>query len=127
MQVILEKSFPSQKGASLLLTLLVIILVLFIATAVIKIGPTYMDNAVLVNTMNAIDESTPLAEMNLRDIQNELLRRLSTNSIRDFDPSSVTMASDRDGRRFVDVNYERRIPMFYNIEAVVVFTNRFDR
>lgn len=115
-----------QKGASFLTIVIMLILVgLFLLTA-LKIAPSYMDNNVIVNAMEGIASNNDLADMTIAEIRESLQRTLITNGIREFSMASVVLT--REGNRnYIDINYESRVPLLYNIEIVVVFENRFDK
>ena len=63
--------------------------------------------------------------MSLADVRTNLMRTLNTNRI-EFDASTIVLTKDS-GKEYIDINYESRRPLFYNIEAVVVFTHRFEK
>tara|TARA_R110000772_G_scaffold140286_6_gene249477 strand:+ start:3306 stop:3701 length:396 start_codon:yes stop_codon:yes gene_type:complete len=115
-----------QKGASFLTIIVMLILVgLFLLTA-LKIAPAYLDNNVIVNAMEGIASNNDLATMSIAEVRESLQKTLITNSIRDFSMASVVLT--REGNRnYIDINYESRVPLLYNIEIVVVFENRFDK
>lgn len=85
-----------------------------------------MDNNVVTNAMEGIIANNDFETMSVQDIKYDLQRSLTTNSIRDFDINNVVLTREGDDS-FIDINYERREPLFYNIEIVVVFKNRFDK
>jgi hypothetical protein len=125
MEIRTEISIAGQKGASIFATFLVVVLIGLFAMSGLKVVPAYLDNNVIVGAIEAMDDNTGLTEMNIREIRDGLSRSLITNGIRDFDFENVQLVED--GRNeYLDINYEARAPLFYNIEAVVVFTNRFE-
>lgn len=127
MKAILEKSYPRQKGMSVIPTLVVFAMAGLIMLCGLKIAPSYMDNAILKKAMEAMDEERGLASMNESEIRRNLARTLITNNIRNFDTSNVVLVKGgKDTTPYVLVNYESRVPLLYNLEAVVVFKNRFD-
>lgn len=92
----------------------------------LKVVPSYLDNNVIVNAMQGIIDNNDFENMSLADVRSDLQRSLITNSIRDFSSSNVVLTREGD-ERYIDINYETRSPLFYNIEIVVVFENRFDK
>ncbi len=115
-----------QKGASFFgIVILLVIVGLFLLSA-LKVAPSYMDNNVIVNTMEGIISNNDFKAMSIAEIRADLQRSLVTNNIRDFEGSNVVLT--RQGNdSFVDINYESRVPLFYNISVVVAFENRFDK
>lgn len=115
-----------QSGASFFGTIfLLILLAIFLLTG-LRIAPAYIDNNVIVNAMNSMDSNNDLSSMSLNEIRDNLLRTLTNNGIRNFDRNSVQLTQE--GRaEYIDINYETRFPLIYNIEVVVTFENRFER
>lgn len=116
---------PKSQQGSMYTTVMVVALVGIVAIAGLKAIPAYMDNGVVVGTIEAMDERNELEKMNVREIRAALQRTLITNGIRDFDPLNIQLISE-DGERYVTINYEVRSPLFMNIDLVVVFDDRFD-
>ena len=119
-------SLKRQTGASVFgIVILLVIVGLFLLSA-LKVAPSYMDNNVIENTMEGIISNNDFRAMSISEIRAELQRSLVTNNIRDFEGSNVVLT--REGNdSYVDINYESRVPLFYNISIVVIFENRFDK
>lgn len=119
-------SLKRQTGASVFgIVILLVIVGLFLLSA-LKVAPSYMDNNVIENTMEGIISNNDFRAMSISEIRAELQRSLVTNNIRDFEGSNVVLT--REGNdSYVDINYESRVPLFYNISVVVTFENRFDK
>jgi hypothetical protein len=119
-------SLKRQTGASVFgIVILLVIVGLFLLSA-LKVAPSYMDNNVIENTMEGIISNNDFRAMSISEIRAELQRSLVTNNIRDFEGSNVVLT--REGNdSYVDINYESRVPLFYNISIVVTFENRFDK
>ena len=120
------RSVKRQAGASFFTIIFLLVIVGMVLLSALKIAPAYMDNNVVVNAMEGIINNNDFSSMSLSDIRSDLQRTLVTNSIRDFDLGSVVLT--REGNNsYIDINYESRSHLFYNIEIVVVFENRFDK
>lgn len=120
------KPVKRQAGASFITIIFLLVIVGMALLSALKIAPAYMDNNVVVNAMEGIINNNDFSSMSLSDIRSDLQRSLVTNSIRDFDLGNVVLT--REGSNsYIDINYESRSPLFYNIEIVVVFENRFDK
>lgn len=119
-------SLKAQKGASVFgIVILLVIVGMFLLSA-LKVAPSYMDNNVIVNAMEGIISNNDFEAMSISEVRASLQRTLTTNNIREFDMTNVVLTREGDDR-FVDINYESRVPLFYNIEILVVFENRFDK
>ena len=116
----------SQKGASIFATIFFLVIVGMVLLSVLKVVPSYLDNNVIKNAMQGMIDNNDFEETSLSDVRSELQRSLITNGIRDFSSANVVLIREGD-ERYIDINYETRSPLFYNIEIVVVFENRFDK
>jgi hypothetical protein len=76
--------------------------------------------------MLAISLRPEYKEMCIADIRKELLRSLQVNNVENFDAQAVQLTREA-GQDYVDVTYERRIPMVANIFAVIAFNKRYDK
>ena len=115
-----------QQGASIFALIFFLVIVGMVLLSALKVVPAYMDNNVIVNAVEDMIANNDFEEMSLAEVRSDLQRSLITNGIRDFESSYVVLTREGDDR-FIDINYEARAPLFYNIEIIVVFANRFDK
>jgi hypothetical protein len=123
---VLARSSLQQQAGSMYSTLIMVVLIAIFFTAALKIVPAYLNNNVIVNAMEGMAENNDMATLSIGDIRSNLMRTLNTNDIRGFDATRVQVVS-QGSQEYIDINYETRIPLFYNIEAIVKFENRFDK
>ncbi len=119
-------SLKSQKGASFFGIVILLVMVGMFLLSALKVAPSYMDKNVIVNTMEGIISNNDFQSMSISEVRSSLQRTLTTNNIRDFDTANVVLTREGDDR-FVDINYESRVPLFYNIDIRVTFENRFNK
>lgn len=118
------KGLQEQRGASIYTTLIVVALVGVVLLAGLKIVPAYLDNNVIVNAMEGVIANNDIRTMGIGEIRTEVMRTVNVNGIRDFDALNIQLV--REGaREYVDINYDARVHLFYNIDALVSFENRF--
>jgi len=92
-----------QKGASFFGILILLVIVGLFLLSALKVAPSYMDNNVIVNTMEGIISNNDFKAMSIAEIRADLQRSLVTNNIRDFEGSNVVLT--RQGNdSFVDIN-----------------------
>jgi hypothetical protein len=118
------RSARAQRG-SIYTTMILVALFALVILAALKIAPAYIEDQTIKGTLETMAESDDFATMSIAEVRQSLMRTLNTNRV-DFDASNVVLAKDG-GKEYVDVNYESRKPLFYNIEAVVVFSHRFEK
>lgn len=115
-----------QKGASVFAIIILLVMVGMFLLSALKVAPSYMDNNVIVNAMDGTINNNDFESMSIAEVRSNLQRSLVTNNIREFDSSSVVLTREGNNN-FVDINYESRVPLFYNTDIVVTFENRFDK
>jgi hypothetical protein len=124
MKTLHARSWKAQRG-SIYTTMILVALFGLVILAALKIVPAYIDDSAVNSTMEAMAESADFASMPIADVRSTLMKTLNTNRI-DFDASNVVLVKEGSSE-YVDVNYESRRPLFYNIEAVVVFKHRYEK
>lgn len=114
-----------QRGASFFGTVMLLVLVGLTLLFGLKVAPAYLDNNVITNAMAGLSNND-LGNMTMAQIRESLRRSLQTNNI---DGSALQNLQEVsvDGEDYIDINYESRVHLFYNIDIVVVFENRFPR
>lgn len=106
-------------------TLLVLLLVFFIPFA-IKVGNAYFNNTfVEAALVSASQLDPPLGEMTKKQIKSKIRSVFNLNNVRGAPAESIEVVRvKRD--MFVNVNYEVREPLFFNIDLVMKFDNQLD-
>jgi hypothetical protein len=115
-----------QQGASLWGVMILVGLIGLVLTMALKIAPTYMTNNIIANAINGIIANNDIKTMPITEIRNDLMRTVRTNRIEGFNPADVKVVREND-IEYIDIKYERRVHLMYNIDAVVMFNNRFNK
>ena len=115
-----------QRGASFLATLFLLVIAGIILLVSLKLVPAYMDNRIIVTAIDSVREQPEMAGMNIARFRSEVMRTITVNGIRDFDTDSITYTRDGDAE-YIALEYETRIPLLYNIDALLTFERRFDK
>lgn len=115
-----------QKGASFWTVILIVAILGFALLAALKVAPAYLDNNVIANAVEGVRANNDVGNMTIARFRTEVMKTIRINGNRDFDASAIVFT--REGSNdYIDVNYETRVHLFYNIDAIVMFENRFDR
>jgi hypothetical protein len=122
----LQWSSPTKQRGSFYTTLLTVVIFGVLVTCGLKITPAYIDNNTVKHVMEGIATSSDIKEMSLGEIRQSLAKSLITNNIRQFDASKVVLVKDGD-YEYIEINYETRVHLISNIDAVVVHNNRFNK
>jgi len=114
-----------QKGASLYALIVVMILLGILILAGLKLSPAYIDDMVVKNAIENLKESGELEDMSLRDIRRYVTRTVQTNG-GNFASDSIDQVEEG-GVDYIAVEYESRVAMFLNIDAIVKFSYRIEK
>ncbi len=115
----------AQRGFSkfgLLMTLIVLVCFL---TFGLKILPVYIDHNFVKGFAEDMVEIGRASSMTQAEVREEVGRGLAINNVREFDINSIT-TSISDGDSVISIKYERRIPLFSNVDIVVSFNDRVE-
>lgn len=124
MKSLRASSAKVQRGSAYT-TIILVALFGLVILAGLKIAPAYIDDQAVTGTIRNMAEDSEFATMSITEIRQSLMRTLNTNRI-PFDASNVVIVKEG-GKEYVAINYESRKPLFYNIEAVVVFSHRIEK
>lgn len=109
-----------QKGITAVGALVILVLVGFLALAVIKLFPVYMEHFSVTASMESLKEKPGDGPLNKRTLEQLLMRRLNINSVSSVDREHITV-EPVSGGHLVSVVYETRVPFVANIDFVVSF------
>ncbi|MDB9844401.1 DUF4845 domain-containing protein [Porticoccaceae bacterium] len=113
-----------QRGATLSSVIVIIFLVGFFTTLIFKIGPHYLDNRIIGGAISQVGESGLEGQSN-REIRGKIADFFIINNIRDVNAGQVKIERSKQGVT-INLDYEKRIEMFGNVDVVLKFTNRYD-
>lgn len=114
-----------EKGVSAVVALavLAVLMVIFFS---IKLIPEYLENMYVQDALKFVAKNNPkLEEMDEADIKSALSKYMTVNAVANSHAKSFKIYRLPD-RMLVNTNYEIRVPMIHNIEAVLVFKNQLD-
>ncbi|GAA4648375.1 hypothetical protein GCM10023116_06420 [Kistimonas scapharcae] len=116
------KGMKEQRGASMIAVVAWLAFAAFLFTCVIKFTPLYHDNFSVEKTLDSIEQRDGVEDAAVADIRDWLDRGFQVNNLPELIEDSAKVR--REGNDIIiDVNYERRVPMIYNIDAVLTFKN----
>ena len=109
-----------QRGVSKLGLLIMGIFVALFLTVGLKVGPLYMDNDVVTTLADDLVSDGTANRLQVEEIRQRFADALRLNSIYDFDLSDIEIRRGG-GRTVINIAYERRMPLFANLDIVAVF------
>ncbi len=106
------------KGIFLTLVLLGIVL-----TLILKLGPSYMGFWTLTSIMDNLAEDPEPIQGGRPAIMDRLNKLMDINSVEGIEAKDFSIKKRDDNAYDLKVAYERRHHLFYNLDAVLVFTH----
>jgi NurA-like 5'-3' nuclease len=120
----LKRQFPATQRGSFYTGLVMILVFGGLLTVALKMAPSYIDDRVLNSTMTEMEESGELKNLALGETRTKLKSSLDRNGIDNFDTRAVEQVKEGN-LDFIEVKYETRVHLFWNIDAVMVFNHRY--
>ena len=117
-------SIHAQKGSGAVWFLIVMMGGVLISSA-LKLMPHFLDNRLVTSTVADVVYSPEVLDMSKNEIISKISKSLSMNNVRSVDADAIKVDHQRD-RVLISVDYEVRVNLFSNIDAVAVFKKEFD-
>ena len=124
----LIKTRREQAGITMYGIMFVLIVIGFMATAAIKLGPHYIDNNVVKNALNDIKANyanTDMQNVSDNEIKGKLNKYFEVNMVDDEIARSAKVTREKQ-KVTLSLNYEIRTNFISNIDVVLVFNNEVD-
>src|SRR5690554_1685344 len=120
-------SLKKQSGMSALLLLFILSTGGFLIFCLIKLGPVYSENNHVRNALKTLarNHADSLGGLSNTVIRQELSKYYTINNVRG-EATKALEVERLQGRTLISVNYEVRIPLVVNIDAVLKFNNVLD-
>jgi hypothetical protein len=121
------QNYNKQTGASTPLVILFIAMAMAILTVAFKLYPVFYENWQLQNIVESFQDETDLKELPVKEIRRRFETRLLTNNVRDFNSKENLSISTAEGTLRILVQYEVRVPIYKNIDAIVSFEETLEK
>ena len=112
-----------QQGMTLIGWLLILLVGGFFVLLVLKLGPIYMENYSVKTALMALKNEHGVDEKSTREIRQMLMNRLDINYVDSLPKDAITIARKTGGNKWVDVTYEVREHLFYNVDVILSFSD----
>lgn len=112
-----------QRGMTMLGMLLTLVILIAVATVTIKLVPVYLEDFTVTTVLKSLKDDPDIAASSDHEIRESVSKRFEINNVEHVKASQVQIAR-RDGRvQKVSLDYQVRVPMFWNIDALVHFAD----
>lgn len=121
------KTIKSQRGLGMLQWALVIAVAGFFLLFAFKVIPLYAENRYVESALRSLENGGEKVEnMTDAEIKKKLGNFYMINNVRSEGPTRNIKIDRRSEDLLITVDYETRVPLFYNIDLVLSFQNHLD-
>ncbi|MDO8342245.1 MAG: DUF4845 domain-containing protein [Cellvibrio sp.] len=121
------KSIRRQRGLGMLQWALVIAVAGFFLLFAFKVIPLYAENRYVESALRSLETGgEQLEQMTDAEIKSKLGKFYTINNVRSIGPTESIKVERDSENALVTVDYETRVPLFWNIDLVVSFQNHLD-
>ncbi len=116
-----------QRGVSALFMLIFLAMAAAILTVAFKLYPAYYEHWQIEGVVESFENEEGLENLSLREIERRFGARLQTNNVRNFKMDENVVFDLTEDFLAIDVNYEVRVPVYRNIDAIMTFQKSFEK
>ena len=103
----------------------VLLAIAVVITLGLRLGPHYMNHRTVVSIINSLSADS-VHQMEKRKIRETLKKRFKINTLYDLEPADIIEIVRTKEHTKLNLSYEVREPMVYNVDAVLVFKDEFE-
>lgn len=111
----------NQSGMTFWGLLVIAAIFAFFVMLFFKLLPPYMENASVMSALEGLAKQPEAGNLEKAQIKEALERRFNIEYVTDLDLKKVLFVEKKPGSTAIRIAYERRIPLAYNVSAVVEF------
>lgn len=121
------QSIKHQRGLGMLQWALVIAVAGFFLLFAFKVVPLYAENRYVESALRSLEVAgEKVDEMTDAEIRKKLTNFYMINNVRSEGPTKNIKIDRQSEKLLVTIDYETRVPLFYNIDLVLSFKNHLD-
>lgn len=121
------KTIKSQRGLGMLQWALVIAVAGFFLLFAFKVVPLYAENRYVESALRSLETGgEKIGEMTDTEIKKKLGNFYMINNVRSEGPNKNIKIDRGSEDLLITIDYETRVPLFYNIDLVLSFQNHLD-
>ncbi|WP_185964408.1 DUF4845 domain-containing protein [Aliikangiella marina] len=89
--------------------------------------PAYMEHGIIKGSMQEVVNQRGFDNMTATQIHAAIQKRMVVDSVRGFDKSSFKVSREKSGKKFIVIDYDKKVPLFGNISALIEFEEEIRR
>jgi hypothetical protein len=110
-----------QQGMSFWGLLVVAAVFIFFVVLFFKLLPPYIEHGKVKTTLENVAHQPNAFNMEKAEIKAAIDRRFSIEDVNDLDLSKILFVEKKPGSMTIRIAYERRVPLAYNVTALIEF------
>lgn len=114
-----------QKGASFLSMLTIILVAGFFFSVAFKLYPAYMDYMTVDSVLTKVIQDDDEITKDPKSLKRDLSKKWTVNQIKLPSNESIVIRR-KEGVLKIALDYEVRVPMFFNVDAMVKFEKQYE-
>ncbi len=118
--------FKKQQGASLFGMLIVLIMAGTLITIAFKIYQPYLDHLAIKSVIEGVTTDNDELRKPIATIRTDIGKRLHINQVTIPNQQEALSIENDKGVLKMGLTYEVRVPMFFNIDAVIKFSEQYE-
>lgn len=120
-------NMSKQKGASMWMLILGSALIVLFALVTMKLVPAYLDNNKVVHALDSLKKQPGVGNWSRRQILERVDNTLYIDLASDLlDLNEALVITKTKTKKVISIDYERVVPMAYNISALLDFENSIE-
>lgn len=114
------KTRKSQQGMTAIGIAMILALCGFILIILVKLFPAYMESFKVSSSLEGLVTDSRVEGATDKQVKQLILKKLQVDDVDAVKPEHISIVSTG-SKRTVSIEYERRVPMMGNVDAVVMF------
>jgi hypothetical protein len=120
-------SIKKQKGASAPIVMVFLLMLSVILTLAFKLYPPIFEHWQVESVVESFVDDNDVTEISVNEIKKRFNKRLAVNNVRSFKSNESLFVTNDDGLLIIEVDYEVRVPIYRNIDAIMTFNKAFEK
>ncbi len=109
-----------QEGMSLIAMLILVVVLIFALVIAVRLTPVYLESMEVGSILNSMEQDSELQGASRTELRQTLQRYLQVNGIQRIGRDDIGF-SDTAGGTLMVIEYEARVPLIFNLDAVAKF------
>ncbi len=122
----MKKNIESQKGLTFISILVILMVVGFFVLLLLKVGPIYMDNLKVKDTLASLETEADLTSHSKAKVKDLLDKRLNINAITSVSNEDITIVK-KPGYVSIEIDYEVTENIIGNLDVLVYFNEVIEK